>query len=104
MNTVDKDISDETHWSVVVFGNGFICDFVLMAHVSVRGTDVVHHAREKEKAYYPEQNDTDVVQPYAAFGPAGHAKVHLSIHFLFLQHHAEKKILLLLFYYVTNEL
>ncbi|XP_017307041.2 aminopeptidase NAALADL1 [Ictalurus punctatus] len=40
----------------------------------VRGSEVLASIREKEKAYYPEQNDPDVVQPYAAFGPAGHAK------------------------------
>lgn len=55
--------------------------FDLVVHVSVRGSDVVEYLREKEKAYTPEQNDTEVVQPYAAFGPAGHAEVNLFIHF-----------------------
>ncbi|KAG7491046.1 hypothetical protein JOB18_047928 [Solea senegalensis] len=35
---------------------------------------VLHSAREKEKPYYPDQEDTEVVQPYAAYSPAGHAK------------------------------
>ncbi|KAJ8285530.1 hypothetical protein GJAV_G00027880 [Gymnothorax javanicus] len=33
---------------------------------------VLFTAREKEYAYKPAQNDTDVVQPYAAYSPAGH--------------------------------
>lgn len=48
---------------------------------TVRGSNVMYSLREKEKAYYPEQNDTEVVQPYAAFGPAGHAQVALLIQF-----------------------
>ncbi|KAB5528284.1 hypothetical protein PHYPO_G00138510 [Pangasianodon hypophthalmus] len=40
----------------------------------VRGSDVVGSIREKEKAYRAEQDDPEVVQPYAAYGPAGHAK------------------------------
>ncbi|MCI4392417.1 hypothetical protein PGIGA_G00145690 [Pangasianodon gigas] len=40
----------------------------------VRGSDVVGSIREKEKAYRTEQDDPEVVQPYAAYGPAGHAK------------------------------
>ncbi|KAM9446861.1 aminopeptidase NAALADL1 [Clarias gariepinus] len=40
----------------------------------VRGSDVVDYIREKEKMYFPEQDDPEVVQPYAAYGPAGHAK------------------------------
>ncbi|XP_059193796.1 aminopeptidase NAALADL1-like [Centropristis striata] len=35
---------------------------------------VLHTAREKEKSYPPEQDDPDVVQPYAAYSPAGHPK------------------------------
>ncbi|XP_062874192.1 aminopeptidase NAALADL1 [Trichomycterus rosablanca] len=35
---------------------------------------VLYTAREKEKPYFPEQENPDVVQPFAAFGPAGHAK------------------------------
>uniref|UniRef100_A0AAR2KP82 Aminopeptidase NAALADL1 n=1 Tax=Pygocentrus nattereri TaxID=42514 RepID=A0AAR2KP82_PYGNA len=38
---------------------------------------VLHTVQEKEKAYYPEQDDPEVVQPYAAYGPAGHAKGRL---------------------------
>ncbi|XP_056601023.1 aminopeptidase NAALADL1 isoform X1 [Triplophysa dalaica] len=35
---------------------------------------VLFTVREREKAYYPEQDDPEVVQPYAAYSPAGHAK------------------------------
>ncbi|XP_035292001.1 aminopeptidase NAALADL1 [Anguilla anguilla] len=35
---------------------------------------VLFTAREKELAYEPAQNDPDVVQPYAAYSPAGHPK------------------------------
>ncbi|KAM9360401.1 aminopeptidase NAALADL1 [Symphorus nematophorus] len=35
---------------------------------------VLHTAREKEKSYTSDQNDPEVVQPYAAYSPAGHAK------------------------------
>ncbi|TRY54448.1 hypothetical protein DNTS_023713 [Danionella cerebrum] len=35
---------------------------------------VLFMAREKEKAYKPEQEDPDVVQPYAAYSPAGNVK------------------------------
>uniref|UniRef100_A0A8D3DI66 Aminopeptidase NAALADL1 n=1 Tax=Scophthalmus maximus TaxID=52904 RepID=A0A8D3DI66_SCOMX len=35
---------------------------------------VLHTAREKEKSYTPDQDDPEVVQPYAAYSPAGHAK------------------------------
>ncbi|XP_062398715.1 aminopeptidase NAALADL1 [Sardina pilchardus] len=35
---------------------------------------VQYTAREKEKAYTPDQEDPAVVQPYAAYGPAGHPK------------------------------
>ncbi|KAL6465985.1 hypothetical protein MHYP_G00261180 [Metynnis hypsauchen] len=38
---------------------------------------VLHTVQEKETAYYPEQDDPEVVQPYAAYGPAGHAKGRL---------------------------
>lgn len=59
---------------MIVFGNGF-SHFVLMVDVSVRGADVVDLIREKEKAYYADQENPDVVQPYAAYGPAGHTQV-----------------------------
>ncbi|XP_061115518.1 aminopeptidase NAALADL1 [Conger conger] len=35
---------------------------------------VLFTAREKEVAYEPDQNHTDVVQPYAAYSPPGHPK------------------------------
>ncbi|XP_056150239.1 aminopeptidase NAALADL1 [Lampris incognitus] len=35
---------------------------------------VLHMAREKEKTYPPGQEDPTVVQPYAAYSPAGHCK------------------------------
>ncbi|XP_068594764.1 aminopeptidase NAALADL1 [Brachionichthys hirsutus] len=35
---------------------------------------VLHTVREREKAYTPDQDDPDVVQPYAAYSPAGHPK------------------------------
>ncbi|XP_006790087.2 aminopeptidase NAALADL1 [Neolamprologus brichardi] len=35
---------------------------------------VLHTIREKEKPYTPDQSDPEVVQPYAAYSPAGHAK------------------------------
>ncbi|XP_042343889.1 aminopeptidase NAALADL1 [Plectropomus leopardus] len=35
---------------------------------------VLHTAREKEKIYTLDQNDPEVVQPYAAYSPAGHPK------------------------------
>ncbi|XP_038161766.1 aminopeptidase NAALADL1 [Cyprinodon tularosa] len=35
---------------------------------------VLFTVREKEKPYYPEQEDPEVVQPYAAYSPAGHPK------------------------------
>ncbi|XP_034547007.1 aminopeptidase NAALADL1 [Notolabrus celidotus] len=35
---------------------------------------VLHTVREKEKSYYPDQNHPDVVQPYAAYSPAGQAQ------------------------------
>ncbi|XP_030593576.1 aminopeptidase NAALADL1 isoform X2 [Archocentrus centrarchus] len=35
---------------------------------------VLHTVREKEKPYTPDQVDPEVVQPYAAYSPAGHAK------------------------------
>lgn len=37
-------------------------------------SDVLHTAREKEKPYSPDQEDPEVVQPYAAYAPAGHPK------------------------------
>lgn len=45
---------------------------------------VLFTVREREKAYYPEQDDPEVVQPYAAYSPAGHAKVPILTH-LFIQ-------------------
>uniref|UniRef100_A0A673X9I4 Aminopeptidase NAALADL1 n=1 Tax=Salmo trutta TaxID=8032 RepID=A0A673X9I4_SALTR len=38
---------------------------------------VLYTAREKEKAYSSDQEDPEVVQPYAAYAPAGHPKVGL---------------------------
>lgn len=35
---------------------------------------VLHTVREKEKPYTPDQEQSDVVQPYAAYSPAGHPK------------------------------
>ncbi|XP_035999923.1 LOW QUALITY PROTEIN: aminopeptidase NAALADL1 [Fundulus heteroclitus] len=35
---------------------------------------VLFSVREKEETYYPEQDDPQVVQPYAAYSPAGHAR------------------------------
>ncbi|XP_023120365.2 aminopeptidase NAALADL1 [Amphiprion ocellaris] len=35
---------------------------------------VQHSIREREKAYTSDQDDPEVVQPYAAYSPAGHAK------------------------------
>ncbi|XP_066511158.1 aminopeptidase NAALADL1-like [Hoplias malabaricus] len=41
----------------------------------VNSTDgVLHLLQEKEMAYTPDQLDPEVVQPYAAYGPAGHAR------------------------------
>ncbi|XP_076126571.1 aminopeptidase NAALADL1 [Alosa pseudoharengus] len=41
----------------------------------VSALDVVQYtAREKEKVYKPDQEDPEVVQPYAAYGPPGHPK------------------------------
>ncbi|KAG7318617.1 hypothetical protein KOW79_018372 [Hemibagrus wyckioides] len=40
----------------------------------VRGSEVVDFIREKEKAYSKDQEDPEVVQPYAAFGPAGNVQ------------------------------
>lgn len=48
--------------------------------VSVDGSgSVLHTVREKEKPYTPDQEQSDVVQPYAAYSPAGHPKVKLSV-------------------------
>ncbi|XP_037536183.1 aminopeptidase NAALADL1 [Nematolebias whitei] len=41
--------------------------------VSQSGT-VLHTAREKEKPYTPDQEDPDVVQPYAAYSPPGQSR------------------------------
>nr|AYG86868.1 N-acetylated-alpha-linked acidic dipeptidase-like protein [Salvelinus malma] len=38
---------------------------------------VLYTAREKEKAYSSDQEDPEVVQPYAAYAPAGHPKGRL---------------------------
>uniref|UniRef100_A0A8C4HEC9 Aminopeptidase NAALADL1 n=1 Tax=Dicentrarchus labrax TaxID=13489 RepID=A0A8C4HEC9_DICLA len=38
---------------------------------------VLHTAREKEKSYTPDQDDPAVVQPYAAYSPAGHQRGRL---------------------------
>lgn len=35
---------------------------------------VLHTLREKEVSYTPDQEDPNVVQPYAAYSPAGHAR------------------------------
>ncbi|XP_051981775.1 aminopeptidase NAALADL1 [Xyrauchen texanus] len=35
---------------------------------------VLFMVREREKAYYPEQEDPEVVQPFAAYSPAGNVK------------------------------
>lgn len=40
---------------------------------------VLYTAREKEKPYGPDQDDPEVVQPYAAYAPAGHPQVHSNI-------------------------
>ncbi|XP_076587234.1 aminopeptidase NAALADL1 [Chaetodon auriga] len=44
--------------------------------VNPAGT-VLHNATEKEKNYTSDQNDPEVVQPYAAYSPAGHPKGRL---------------------------
>ncbi|XP_030647261.1 aminopeptidase NAALADL1 [Chanos chanos] len=36
--------------------------------------NILFTVREKEEAYYDDQRDPEVVQPYAAYSPAGHAK------------------------------
>ena len=38
-------------------------------------TTVLHTAREREKSYGPDQDDPEVVQPYAAYSPAGTPQV-----------------------------
>lgn len=40
---------------------------------------VLYTAREKEKLYGSDQEDPEVVQPYAAYAPAGHPQVHTNI-------------------------
>lgn len=40
---------------------------------------MLHAIREKEKPYTADQEDPEVVQPYAAYSPGGHAKVTSSI-------------------------
>lgn len=40
---------------------------------------VLHTVREKEKPYTDDQKDPEVVQPYAAYSPAGHPKVKSDI-------------------------
>lgn len=58
----------------------FHFEFHLFHHVlliSVNPSDtVLYTAREKEKPYTSDQEDPDVVQPYAAYSPPGHAKVN----------------------------
>lgn len=44
--------------------------------ISVDGSGgVLHTVREREKNYNGDQNDPNVVQPYAAYSPPGRAKV-----------------------------
>lgn len=44
--------------------------------ISVNETDAaVFTVREKEKPYTEDQKDPEVVQPFAAYSPAGHPKV-----------------------------
>lgn len=44
--------------------------------ISVDSTGgVLHTVREREKNYTSDQNDPDVVQPFAAYSPNGTAKV-----------------------------
>lgn len=51
-----------------------------LVSISVSPTDeVLHTAREKEKNYTSDQNDPEVVQPYAAYSPAGNPKVNCCI-------------------------
>lgn len=38
-------------------------------------------AREREKVYKPDQEDPEVVQPYAAYSPAGNVKVSFTTYF-----------------------
>ncbi|XP_034026864.1 aminopeptidase NAALADL1 [Thalassophryne amazonica] len=45
-----------------------------MVTVVNSSSSVLYTAREKEAPLTPAQNDTEVVQPYAAYSPAGHAK------------------------------
>lgn len=48
--------------------------------ISVDGSGgVLHTVREREKIYTQDQNDTNVVQPYAAYSPPGRAKVSFSL-------------------------
>lgn len=48
--------------------------------ISVNPSNVVlHTVREKEKAYTDDQNDPAVVQPYAAYSPAGQVQVKSDI-------------------------
>ncbi len=48
-------------------------------------------AREREKAYKPEQEDPEVVQPYAAYSPAGNVKVSFTTSSCMLIYHYSKK-------------
>lgn len=48
-----------------------------MLSISVNPSDnVLFTAREKEKAYTSDQEDPEVVQPYAAYSPPGHVQVN----------------------------
>ncbi len=47
---------------------------------------VLFVAREREKAYKPEQEDPEVVQPFAAYSPAGNVKVSFTTLIYFTVH------------------
>lgn len=51
-------------------------------HVVDPANTVRFVAREREKAYKPEQEDPEVVQPFAAYSPAGNVKVSLTLKYL----------------------
>lgn len=55
-----------------ICGTDSYCAFIFP--VSQSGT-VLHTAREKEKPYTSDQEDPDVVQPYAAYSPPGQPRV-----------------------------
>lgn len=54
--------------------NSVSCWVSLFIPVSSSDT-VLYTAREKEKSYTSDQDDPEVVQPYAAYSPAGQPKV-----------------------------